>query len=437
MPEVKNVSKTEINFIDMPNAVQSNVAVVNVAHLKMGHPDYFATRLANKIFGGGSQGRLFQNLREDKGYTYGAYSGFGSNERTATTFKSSAKVRNMVTDSSIVEILKESKLFKTNKVSEKELQDAKASYVGNFVMALESPATAANYALDIVIKDLPENFYETYLQKINAVTVDDIQRVANTYFKPENARIIVVGKALDVLPNLEKLSIPIKYFDKEVNSTSKPEMTRPIPDGVSVKTITDKFLNAVGGMDKISKVNSTFSVAEATIQGISLIMSSKSMAPNKTAVIISGMGQVLSKSVFNGETGYIEQQGLRTEMDEKQLEKSRSNVIPFPELGFANDPEVSLTQIEVIDGKDAYVLKKGDDTTIYYDVETGLKLKMMASVEAAGGQTIEQTFTFEDYKEIEGILFPFKMGMTVGPQHFDFKVKEIRLNRDVVESDFE
>ena len=214
-------------------------------------------------------------------------------------------------------------------------------------------------------------------------------------------------------------------------------MTRPIPDGVSVKTITDKFLNAVGGMDKISKVNSTFSVAEATIQGISLIMSSKSMAPNKTAVIISGMGQVLSKSVFNGETGYIEQQGLRTEMDEKQLEKSRSNVIPFPELGFANDPEVSLTQIEVIDGKDAYVLKKGDDTTIYYDVETGLKLKMMASVEAAGGQTIEQTFTFEDYKEIEGILFPFKMGMTVGPQHFDFKVKEIRLNRDVVESDFE
>lgn len=132
MPTVENVANTEINFVDMPNAVQSDIAVYNTVNLKMGHPDYFPTRLANFIFGG-NDGRLFMNLREDKGYTYGAYSRFGSNERTAATFRSSASVRNTVTDSAVVEFIKEIKDFRTTKVSPTELKDAKAAYVGTLL----------------------------------------------------------------------------------------------------------------------------------------------------------------------------------------------------------------------------------------------------------------------------------------------------------------
>src|SRR3990167_8756759 len=129
--------------------------------------------------------------------------------------------------------MKEIKTFRDTKVTDEELKNAKAAYIGNFVMALENPATVASYALNIVTKKLPENFYETYLQKINAVTVDGVQRVAQKYFSTDNARIVIVGKALDALPNLEKLPYAINYFDKESNATSKPEMSKPLPNGVT------------------------------------------------------------------------------------------------------------------------------------------------------------------------------------------------------------
>ena len=73
-PEPDNVAETEINFVEMPNAVQSEVAVINTATMDKKNPDYFASLIANRILGGGGQARLFLNLREDKGYTYGSYS---------------------------------------------------------------------------------------------------------------------------------------------------------------------------------------------------------------------------------------------------------------------------------------------------------------------------------------------------------------------------
>ncbi len=435
IPTVNNVAKTEINFVDMPNAVQSSVAVINTVDLKMGHPDYFATRLANKIFGGGGEGRLFLNLREDKGYTYGAYSSLGTDEKTSTKFKSSATVRNMVTDSSVVEFIKEIKNFRDTKVTEEELKNAKAAYVGNFVMAIERPTTVASYALNIVTKNLPEDFYETYLQKINDVTVDDVQRVAQKYFSADNARIVVVGKALDVLPNLEKLPYGIIYFDKEATKTSKPEMTKPIPAGVTKETVFNNFINAVGG-DKIKEVTSVHNTAEATIQGMVLTMDSKAMAPNKQSVIVSGMGMTLSKMIFDGEKGYSEQQGVKTELAGKELEKMLNSTFPFPEVGYITDEKVSLEKIEPIDGSDAYVVKIGDDVTVYYNVATGLKLKQVTELEA-GGQKMTQTMDFSDYKEVDGVKFPHSYKMTVGPQQFEFITKDIKLNNGVSESDFQ
>jgi predicted Zn-dependent peptidase len=436
IPEVKNVEKTEINFVDLPNAVQSNIAVISTVNLKMGHPDYFPTRIANYIFGGGAEGRLFLNLREDKGYTYGAYSSLGTNERTVAKLNMTASVRNMVTDSAVVEFIKEIDKFRTAKVTDEELKNAKAAYVGNFVMALENPATVANYALNIKLKNLPEDFYETYLQKINAVTVADVQRMAQTYFNAKNSRIVIVGKALDVLPNLDKLPYKISYYDKEATATAKPELSRPIPDGVTIQTVVDNYLNAIGSKEKRDAVESTFILSEASIQGTEILMSSKSMAPNKFAVVVSGMGMVLSKTVFDGEKGYVEQQGMKTPMDEKTLSKSKENLNPFPEVGFPDNESIVLLKIEPINGTDCYVVTMGDDTTIYYEVASGLKVKQVTQVEVQG-QQFEQVFEFSDYQEVEGLKFPFFMKMAAGPQIIDFKVKEVRLNKDVSESDFQ
>ncbi|MGK0421380.1 MAG: putative Zn-dependent peptidase, partial [Polaribacter sp.] len=106
MPEVVTLATTEIDFINMDNAVQSEIAIINTIDLTLGDTDYYAALLANKILGGGGTARLFMNLREDKGYTYGSYSNL-SQSRYVGTFKATASVRNMVTDSSVVELQKE------------------------------------------------------------------------------------------------------------------------------------------------------------------------------------------------------------------------------------------------------------------------------------------------------------------------------------------
>ena len=434
IPEVTNVAETEINFVNMPNAVQSSIAVVNTVDLKMSNPDYFPLLLANKIFGGGGEGRLFLNLREDKGYTYGAYSSIGNNERTSSKFKSSASVRNMVTDSAVVEFIKEIKTFRDTKVSDEELKNAKAAYIGNFVMALERTSTAANYALNIATKNLSEDFYETYLEKINAVTSDDIQRVAQKYFSADNARIVIVGKALDVLPNLEKMPYKINYFDKEANATDKPEMTKPIPTGVTKQTVIDTYLNAIGGAEKLKALESTLVTYEASAMG-STIKSTEKRTSTKYANETSMGGNVLAKVVMTNDGVFMNKQPLPPAM----ANDMKKTIGTFVEIGMLNDESATLTGIEPLDGKDAYVISsKGEvvSMSVYFDVETGLKVKEVQVV-SMNGQTQNQEATFSNYQEFNGVKFPGTKIGSLGPQKVEFKLIDAKVNEGVLDSDFD
>ena len=195
----------------MPNATQSSITVTNNVDLKQSDEDYFAALMANAILGGGTDSYLFKNIREDKGYTYSVGSSLGNSRYGVSRFNASAKVRNAVTDSAVVEFLKEIKRIRTEPVEIQTLDNAKAQYVGSFVRRLERPQTIASYALNIRRNNLPEDFYSNYLENINKVSVEDVQRVANKYFKLDNARVVVVGKGADVLENLEKVGLPIKY----------------------------------------------------------------------------------------------------------------------------------------------------------------------------------------------------------------------------------
>ena len=156
-----NVNLTEINFIDLPTATQSSISVTNNVDLKMNDKDYHAALITNNILGGGGEGYLFKNLREDKGYTYGAYSSLGSSRYGVSRFTAGAKVRNVVTDSAVVEIIKEINRIKTENVDAELLKNAKAKYVGNFIRRIENPQVGAKYAVDIKLNDLPKDFYET------------------------------------------------------------------------------------------------------------------------------------------------------------------------------------------------------------------------------------------------------------------------------------
>ncbi|MBG7611421.1 insulinase family protein [Polaribacter sp. BAL334] len=431
LPTPKNVPTTEINFIDMPNAVQSEIAVINNINLQLGDKDYFAAVLANQILGGGGTARLFQNLREDKGYTYGAYSGVRQS-KYAGSFRASTSVRNMVTDSSVVELMREINTIRYKKVSEEDLKNVKEEYIGGFVMDVQKPATVAGFALNMARYNLPKDFYETYLEKINAVTLDDIQNAAIKYFQGDKARIIITGKGIDVLKNLENTDYVIKYFDKEGNPTEKPAMTLPIPDGMTAEKVVNNYLNAIGGKDKVMAVKTTMMTANATIQGTPLVMTMKASLPNKTSQVISVMGNVAQKSVFDGEKGYAEGRGQKMDMTAEQIAEAKAANSIFNDLNYTAG---TLVRIEPLEGKNAIVLKF-KDTEIFYDMTTWLKVKEVKKVKTPDGKEVEVPTNFGDYKEVNGIKFPFSIGQKMGPMDLNFEIKEIKVNEGVSDADF-
>ncbi|WP_291122592.1 M16 family metallopeptidase, partial [Flavobacterium sp. UBA6046] len=190
-------------------------------HLKMSDPDFFPAVIATYILGGDFNSYLNMNLREEHGWTYGANAIIGAG-KYVTKLKSASAVRNAVTDSAVVEFIKEIKKIRTEKVSEEVLNNVKAGYIGRFVMQVQKPQAVARYALNIETEGLPENFYENYIKTINAVTAEDVQRAANKYFMLDNTRIVIAGKGSEVIPGLERLKIPIFYFDKYGNPAEKP-----------------------------------------------------------------------------------------------------------------------------------------------------------------------------------------------------------------------
>jgi len=433
--EPKDVSFSQINFVDMPNAVQSEVAVVNLVNLKMNNPDYFPALVANQILGGDFNSYLNMNLREAHGWTYGARSSIRGDKRI-TKFEASTQVRNAVTDSTVVEIFKEYKKIRTEKVSDELLASVKAGYIGRFVMQIEKPQTVAGYALRIQTQNLPADFYENYIKNINAVTAEDVLRVANKYFLADNSRIIIVGKGADVVPGLEKLKIPILFFDKYGNAVEKPVFKKEVPKGMTAKTVLDNYIKAIGGEKATLAVKTIAMVGSTTIPQAPapLSFNSKIDAKGKLVVELAMGGMSLMKQVVNEKGGFVIQQGQKVELKGKDLEDLKAAATPFEELNLLKKPEVILTGIETINGTEAYALKNGK-ITLYYDVKSGLKIADVITIEQ-GGKTMNKTNSYLDYREVKGVKVPFNLVQNVGFE-LNVKMSDVKINEGVTDADFQ
>lgn len=433
MPQTSNLNDIEISFVDMPNAVQSEIYVGNLMDVSMSNPDFFALKLGNQILGGSSTARLFMNLREDKGFTYGSYSS-ASTSRYVGTFTATASVRNEVTDSAVTEIIKEIKKITSVNVTEAELNAAKEKYVGSFIMSTEQPSTIASFASNIDKFNLPENFYEKYLENFQGVTVDDVKRVINKYLLNDKLRILVVGKGQDVLSRLENLPYKIKYYDKYAVVSEKPDYSTP--SDVSVESVISKYLEAIGGKDKVNEVNAVSMLAEAEVQGMKLQMVSIQSKPNRQVTMMMMMGNTMMKMVFDGEKGSVSQQGIINSLPEDQVEEMINSTLPFEELGWVSDENVKFNSIEEEDGKTLHVLEVSKNTFVAYDSDTGLKYKQTQIADMPDGSKMPQTTYYDDYRLVEGILFPYVIRAPIGPQSLDFNVINISVNPQVSDSDF-
>jgi predicted Zn-dependent peptidase len=240
--EPVNLTKNEIDFVDAPNAAQTEIYACNIVDLKMTSPDYFAALIANQILGGSAEARLFKNLREAHGWTYGSYSNL-SGSKYISHFSASAQVRSAVTDSAVVEILNELQRIRETVPTENSLTLAKAKYIGSFVMSAQNPQTIAGFALREKTQNLPADFYANYIKRISNVTLEQVQAAAQKYILGEGSRIVIVGKASEILDNLKKLNIPVNYFDKYGNPAEEP-VQQQINANVTPKSILEKYLAA-------------------------------------------------------------------------------------------------------------------------------------------------------------------------------------------------
>jgi len=196
IPTVAALSKPGIFLIDRPGSVQTVLQLGNVG-IERTNPDYFSVLVMNQIFGGGPQARLFMNLREDKGYTYGAYSGFGGSKFPGTV-QASSSVRTDVTEGALKEFMYEIKRIRDEKVPAEELENAKRSLIGSFALSLEQPQALLSNIVTQKLYGFPVSYWDDYPQQVSRITADDVQRAAQKYLDLPHLQIVAVGDASKV-----------------------------------------------------------------------------------------------------------------------------------------------------------------------------------------------------------------------------------------------
>ncbi|MCC5917825.1 MAG: insulinase family protein [Cryomorphaceae bacterium] len=429
-----------VAIINRSSSVQSKIAVGNTIDLKPGDDHVIPMRLANQILGGGSQGRLFQNLREDKAYTYGSYSSY-STDKLIGNFSASADVRNNVTDSAIMEILAEINTLRNESVDAETLQNVKNYLSGTFGMSLERPQTLARFALDIERYNLPKKYYADYLKKLNAVTADEIKLAANKYMRPENGYIFVVGKDSEIGDKLKRFG-KVNYFDNEGKRTERPSI--PIPDGLTAKKVISNYLKAIGA-DQTGKIKDFKMqlVAELPQGRGDLAVNIKKKAGADANLFLEELtvaGNQMTKKVFNGKKATETQMGNTRELDKAEAAEMMLEAEFFPERSYeAANYQLKLAGAELFKGKIVYIVEittpSGSKITEYYDAETGYKVKVSQTFDTPQGEMTQGT-QYSDYRKVGDFLFPHRMIQNIMGQEFIFDAKVMEINTGLQNSDF-
>jgi zinc protease len=198
-------------LVDRPGSAQSNIVIANTGITRTS-PDYFPMLLMHTVLGANASSRLFMNLREEKGYTYGAYSSLDA-RRTAGTFRASAEVRTPVTGDSLKEFFYELNRIRSEPVTEKEITDAKSYLTGVFPIRLETQEGLIDQLVQIKMFGLPDDYLQTYRQRLQAITIEEVQRVANKYVKPDEAALIIVGDAKEIIDQVKPYSREIEIYN--------------------------------------------------------------------------------------------------------------------------------------------------------------------------------------------------------------------------------
>ena len=434
---------TEVAFAHKEGAVQSTIQIVYPVDLPMGSPDAVKVSVMNTILGGGGfMGRLMQNLREDKAYTYGAQSDIEPDEHIGI-FMAGASVRNEVTDSAVVQFLYEMERMIKEQVSEEDLRMAKSVLAGSFARGMESPQTIARFAYNTIRYNYPNDYYANYLKKLDAVTVQDVQDMAAKYIRPDKAHIVVVGSKDDVAAKLLVFDGDgvIDYYDAYGN---KVEMSQAsAPEDVNAESVIRQYIAATGGEAKMNEVTSLRTVAGMNLMGQDFEMVVIKKHPGKLYQRMGNASMTIQEVAFNGQKMKMSGMGGSQVITEgEEFEAIKKEAVMFTALEYLKGGyTLELNGIEKVDGHDAYKVVITDDTgnkeTQFFDLESHLLVKHVAT-QSAQGQTVTVITKFTGYEEVQGLMFPKKVSVVGGaPFPINMEMTSIEINADIPDSTFE
>ena len=207
----------KITFVARPNSVQTNLLVGTQAIRRL-DPDYDVLQVMNKVIGGGPTGRLFITLREEKGYTYGAYSGLNAGEWRGV-WQASTEVRTDVTEAALRDLLAEVARMREEPVSDKEFKDNKRAMIGSFALSLENPQQMLSYYITSWRYGLPADYWDKYPERITAVTGAQVREAAKKYLDPSRLHVVAVGEPAKVADVLRKFGT-VETYDTDGRRTA-------------------------------------------------------------------------------------------------------------------------------------------------------------------------------------------------------------------------
>lgn len=420
-----------VGLVDRSSSVQTNINIVQPVELKIGDEDYISSRLVNQILGGGSSSRLFMNLREDKGYTYGAYSSISS-DKLIGEISANAAVRTEVTDSAVVQFIYELDRLVKSGVTEEELEKAKSNLAGSFGRSLESPSTIANFALNTERYNLPKDYYATYLQKMNSYTVEDINKAAVDLIQPDKMYITAVGNGSEIKDKLAQFG-EVRMYDNMGDPAKEIEMADA---SMTAEKVLENYIAAIGGEEAVSQIKAAKLVMAADVMGnavqIAMTFDDANMRFGQKTMV---MGNVMQSSTMMDGKGSISAQGQTIEMSDEQYEEAKMNAFFIPELHYAAmGYATQLDGVKDVEGTAAYKVivsnPSGAKVINYYSVDSGLKIKN--ENEKAG-----DTF-YSDYQEKNGVLVPMSWTMKspMLPVPLEAKIETLEINPPLTEADF-
>lgn len=441
-PTPKAPSNTRVIFVNKPGAVQTVINIAYPVDLKPGSIQAIPASILNNILGGADT-RLFNNLREKHGYTYGAYSELNS-DRFVGYFNAFAQVRNSVTDSAVYQFLYELRRIRTEDIPIEELKGIQNFMTGNFARSLERPQTVANFAINTERYSLDKNYYKSYLQTLNAQQPADISLLAKSLILPDQAYIICVGNKDEVAGKLASFSgsNKVEFFDYNGKEIKNP--STPIPSDVTASAIIKKYIDAVGGEKNWGKIKTIKMVMGATVQNMSLDQTVIKKAPNKlfTELKLNG-AMVMQKTIFDGEKG--KESGMQGSKDisQEKLESVKENAAMLTEMLYLNPSQgyiLKILSIEKIGESEAYQIEvvspSGNKTYHFFDKSSGLKLREMNVIEGPTGQATQIT-DLSEYKELKGgIKLPHKLTIDMGAQLIEMKMKSVEVNIKIDDTTF-